>query len=113
MAWCSSVSRDRAALEVDDADDACVAVAGAAFAPSFALVVGDLAGAHGGASGRPPAETANGEDFIGHHSGHGSLSGVHSGSDSHWSMRSAKDLRREGVRMTEQAPAIAARPDGS
>ena len=37
------------ALEVDNANNARVALAGAALAPSLALVFGDLAGPHGGA----------------------------------------------------------------
>jgi hypothetical protein len=48
------------ALKVDDADQARVVVAGAAFGPAFPLVVGNVAGAHGGAVCVPLAEATNG-----------------------------------------------------
>ena len=48
------------ALEVDHADNARVDFACAALAPSLAAIVGDLAGAHGGAVAGPLAQAAHG-----------------------------------------------------
>ncbi len=48
------------ALEIDDADNAGVTLAGAAFAPSLAVVVGDVAALESGAIGGPLPKPANG-----------------------------------------------------